>query len=126
MRSFSVSKIEQGVGTVPVAHGARRKGRLDRVFDLGHAAFNFAPAGLGEPQGTTVAGHLEPLRDAGAMLSAVYRSVLPAATQLGLTSTADGERWLEDFARDMHEHGDHAALWPLLIGAWKRKPQEQA
>jgi hypothetical protein len=25
-------------------------------------------------------------------------------------------------ARDMAEHGDRAALWPLLIGAWKRKP----
>ncbi len=81
----------------------------------------FAKAGLGAPQGTTVAGQLEPLRVTAPMLSAVYRSLLPAATELGLTSTADGERWLEDFARQTHEHGDYAALWPLLIGAWKTK-----
>jgi hypothetical protein len=24
--------------------------------------------------------------------------------------------------REATAHGDHAALWPLLIGAWKRKP----
>ena len=45
----------------------------------------------------------------------------PAAESLGLTTAEDAERWHDEFARDMREHGDHAALWPLLIGAWKRK-----
>jgi ubiquinone/menaquinone biosynthesis C-methylase UbiE len=98
-----------------------------RDIAIGHRLpLLFAQAGLGAPQATSVAGHLEPLRAAGAMLSAVMRSVLPAATELGLTSTTDGERWLDDFARVIREHGDFTALWPLLIGAWKTKPPEQA
>jgi ubiquinone/menaquinone biosynthesis C-methylase UbiE len=98
-----------------------------RDIAIGHRLpLLFAQAGLGAPQGTSVGGHLEPLSAAGTMLSAVFRSLLPAATKLGLTTTADGERWLEDFAREMREHGDFATLWPLLIGAWKGKPPEQA
>ena len=38
-----------------------------------------AGAGLGAPDGTDVAGRLEPLRTGGAMLAAVHRSLLPAA-----------------------------------------------
>jgi SAM-dependent methyltransferase len=82
----------------------------------------FAEAGLGAPDGTDVAGRLEPLSTAGYMFLAVFRSLQPAAESLGLTTAEDAERWHDDFARDMREHGDHAALWPLLIGAWKRKP----
>ncbi|HWM07701.1 MAG TPA: methyltransferase domain-containing protein [Solirubrobacteraceae bacterium] len=83
----------------------------------------FANAGIGAPDGTDVAGRLEPLRAAGGMFAAVYRSLLPAAQSLGLTTADEGAHWLEAFERDMREHCDHAALWPLLIGAWKRKPR---
>ena len=69
---------------------------------------------------------MEPLRSAGAMFAAVFRSLLPAAIALQLTSGDDGARWLDDFDRDTREHGDFAVLWPLLIGAWKRKPTEVA
>jgi SAM-dependent methyltransferase len=82
----------------------------------------FAEAGVGAPDGTDVDGRLEPLRTAGGMFAAVYRSLLPAAESLGLTTAQDGARWLDDFGRDVRDHGDHAALWPLLIGAWRRKP----
>ena len=82
----------------------------------------FADAGLGAPDGTDVAGRVEPLGGAvGGMFAAVFRSLLPAAESLGVTTAEDAERWHDEFARDMREHGDHAALWPLLIGAWKRK-----
>ena len=71
-----------------------------RDIAIGHRLpLLFAQAGLGAPHGTTVAGQLEPLRVTAPMLAAVYRSLLPAATELGLTTAADGERWLEDFAR---------------------------
>lgn len=80
-----------------------------------------ARAGLGAPDGADVAGRLEPLQTGGAMLSAVYRSLLPAAIAMGLTTSAAAERWVEEFARDVHDQGEHAVLWPLLIGAWKRK-----
>ena len=80
-----------------------------------------ARAGLGAPDGADVAGRLEPLETAGAMLAAVYRSLLPAAIAMGLTTPGAAERWQEQFARDVHDHGGHAVLWPLLIGAWKHK-----
>ena len=82
----------------------------------------FAEAGVGEPDGTDVAGRLEPLRAAGPMFASVYRSLLPAAESLGLTTAEAGARWLDAFPREVDEHGNHAALWPLLIGAFKRKP----
>jgi len=81
----------------------------------------FARAGLGAPDGTDVAGRLEPLRTAGAMLAGVHTSVLPAALAMGLTTPAAAERWLDGLAQDVRDHGDHSGLWPLLIGAWKRK-----
>jgi SAM-dependent methyltransferase len=94
-----------------------------RDIRIGHRLpLLLAEAGIGAPDGTDVAGRLEPLRAAGGMFAAVFRSLLPAAEAFGLATAEDGERWHEDFARDIREHGDHAALWPLLIGAWKRKP----
>jgi SAM-dependent methyltransferase len=96
-----------------------------RDIRIGHRLpLIFGEAGLGAPDGTDVAGRLEPLRTGGAMIAAVFRSLLPAAISLGLSTAEAGERWLESFARDIDEHGDHAGLWPLLIGAWKRKPEE--
>lgn len=82
----------------------------------------FADAGIGAPDGTDVGGRLVPLRDAGGMFAAVHRSLLPVAISLGLTTEEASERWLEDFTRDVRERGNHSALWPLLIGAWKRRP----
>ena len=99
--------------------------RAGRDIQTGHRLPGlFAEAGIGAPDGTDVAGRLAPLRESAGMISAVYRSLLPAAVSFGLTTAEDSERWLEDFARDVGEHGDRAALWPLLIGAWKRRPQK--
>jgi trans-aconitate methyltransferase len=98
-----------------------------RDVATGHALpLLFARAGLGTPDGTDVAGRLDALRDGGRMVAAVHRSLLPAAVAFGLTTQEEGERWFADFDADMHEHGDHALLWPLLVGAWKRKPVERA
>ena len=46
----------------------------------------FAQAGVGAPDGTDVAGRLEPLATGQRMLSAVYRSILPAALAHGVTT----------------------------------------
>jgi SAM-dependent methyltransferase len=78
-------------------------------------------AGIGRPDGTDVAGRLEPLGTGGPMMAAVYRSALPAAIAHGLTTKARAERWLADFERDCTPGTVHQVLWPLLIGAWKRK-----
>ena len=93
-----------------------------RDIHTGHSLpLLLARAGLGAPDGTDVAGRLEPLRTGGAMLAAVHRSLLPAALAMGLTTSEAAERWRDEFARDVRDHGEHAVLWPLLIGAWKRK-----
>jgi ubiquinone/menaquinone biosynthesis C-methylase UbiE len=85
----------------------------------------FADAGLGAPDGTDVAGRVEPFATAGAMFAAVYRSILPVALSLGLTTEQDAARWLDECAADASAHGDHAALWPLMIGAYKRKSTDR-
>ena len=79
-------------------------------------------AGIGTADGTDVAGRLETLRGGGWLYSEVYRSILPVAVRLGLTTKVGYDQWLHDFARDTAEYPDSALLWPLLIGAWKRKP----
>jgi 2-polyprenyl-3-methyl-5-hydroxy-6-metoxy-1,4-benzoquinol methylase len=98
-----------------------------RDIHIGHRLPRlFADAGLGTPDGNDVAGRLEPLRTAGPMIAAVFRSLLPAAVAFGLTSAEDGQTWLDDFEHDVRDFGDHTVLWPLLIAAWKCKPQESA
>jgi SAM-dependent methyltransferase len=93
-----------------------------RDIHTGHSLpMLFARAGLGAPDGTDVAGRLEPLRTAGAMLTTVHRSLLPAAVATGLTTAAEADEWAGGFTRDIADHGDHMFLWPLMIGAWKRK-----
>lgn len=81
----------------------------------------YAEAGVGAPEGTEVAGRLEPLRDGGAMVAAVHRSLGPAAVALGVASEQEQERWQADFAADVAGCPDSSLLWPLLVGAWKRK-----
>jgi hypothetical protein len=83
----------------------------------------FAQAGIGAPDGTDVAGRIEPLADAQAMFTAVFRSVLPVAISHGITTEQRGSAALSAIAHDAQRFPDQPALWPLLIGAWKRKPE---
>jgi SAM-dependent methyltransferase len=97
----------------------RRSGR-DIDLGLGLAALH-VEAGVGAPDGVDAGVRLGPFAELAPMHEAVYRSLLPTALSLGVTTEADSERWLERFARD-REHGDgHTALWSLLVGSWKRK-----
>ena len=80
----------------------------------------FVDAGIGPPDGTDVAGHLMPFEQAGGMVKAVYRSVLPRALQLGITTEARSQAFLKEMDEGTGE-GYYSFLWPLLIGAWKRK-----
>ena len=82
----------------------------------------FAQTGVGVPDGTDVAGRLEPLATGGALLERTYRSVLPTALAHGITSERDAAATLAAFGRDTAEFADRPMLWPLLIAAWKRKP----
>ncbi len=80
----------------------------------------FAQAGVGVPDGTDVAGRLEPLATGGTLIERTFRSVLPRAIAGGIVSESDGAAALGAFERDMAAFGERPMLWPLLIGAWKR------
>ena len=82
----------------------------------------FARAGIGAPDGTDVAGRLEPLADAQGLFTGVYSGVLATAIAHGLTTQERADAWRTEFARDVERHPERPALWPLLMGAWKRKP----
>jgi ubiquinone/menaquinone biosynthesis C-methylase UbiE len=82
----------------------------------------FAAAGIGAPDGTEVAGRLEPLADAASFLVAVYRGMLSTALAHEITTEERFAAWLSEIADDAERVGDRSLLWPLLVGAWKRKP----
>jgi SAM-dependent methyltransferase len=82
----------------------------------------FVQAGIGAPDGTDVSGRLEALVDARGMLVSVYESLLPTALAQGVTTERRAAAWLSELAHDVERFPDRSALWPLLIGAWKRKP----
>jgi hypothetical protein len=81
----------------------------------------FARAGIGAPDGTDVAGRLEPLALTKGAFTGVLGSVLPAAIAHGITTEQRGAALLAAVEQDAERHPDRPALWPLLIGAWKRK-----
>lgn len=83
----------------------------------------FAQAGIGTPDGTDVAGRLERLADAQTLFTGVYRGLLSTAIAHGVSTEQRAAMWRSDFARDVEHYPDRPALWPLLIGAWKRKPE---
>jgi SAM-dependent methyltransferase len=94
-----------------------------RDIHVGHRLpLLFQEAGIGTADDTDVAGRLETLQSGGWLFAELYRSILPVAVRLGLSSRLAYDRWLHDFARDTAEYPGSALLWPLLIGAWKRKP----
>ena len=82
----------------------------------------FAQAGIGVPDGTDVAGRLDPLSDAQRQFTGVFRSVLPTAITHHITTEERAAACLAEIAHDAERFPDRPALWPLLIGAWKRKP----
>jgi hypothetical protein len=60
------------------------------------------------------------------MISAVHASVLSTAIACGITTEQRTVTSLSQFAGDVTRFPDRATLWPLLIGAWKRKPTDAA
>jgi ubiquinone/menaquinone biosynthesis C-methylase UbiE len=86
-----------------------------------HLSQLFAEAGLGAPDGTDVAGRIEPLATGRRILSATLSSVLPAALARGITGEADADATLAGLARDAERLPDASLFWPLMLSAWKHK-----
>lgn len=83
----------------------------------------FAQAGVGTPDGTDVAGRTEPLATGRIIMEGAFRSVLPTALAHGVTTETGAAAALASIDRDATRFPDLPMLWPLLIGAWKRKEQ---
>ncbi|HVN11558.1 MAG TPA: methyltransferase domain-containing protein [Kineosporiaceae bacterium] len=81
----------------------------------------FAEAGIGDPDGTDVAGRIEPLETGRRILERTFRSILPAALAQGITTEAEARRTLAALDQDASRMPGRPLLWPLLIGAWRRK-----
>ena len=81
----------------------------------------FAQAGIGTPDGTDVAGRLEPLTTSRPVMGGAFRSVLPTAIAHGVTTEDDAAATLASIDRDTARFPDRPMYWPLMIGAWKRK-----
>jgi 2-polyprenyl-3-methyl-5-hydroxy-6-metoxy-1,4-benzoquinol methylase len=81
----------------------------------------FVQAGVGVPDGTDVAGRIEPFGSGRTMLEHVFRSLLPTALAHGVTTEAGAAATLAAIDRDAEGFPGSPLLWPLLIGAWKRK-----
>ena len=81
----------------------------------------FAEAGVGVPDGTDVAGRIEPYGTGRRMVDGVLRSLVPAALARGVTSAEEAEAALAALDEDAARHPDRPMLYPLMIGAWKRR-----
>jgi SAM-dependent methyltransferase len=120
----------RGISTLPQLDSARE---MLRVFlgAFGAAGADpsagprlpqlFAQAGLGAPDGTDVAGRLEPLATGRAIMEHTFRSILPAAVAHGVTTADRAAGTLAAFDRDVTAFPDRPLLWPLLVSAWKHK-----
>jgi hypothetical protein len=57
------------------------------------------------------------------MLERTFRNVLPAALAHGVTTDAGAADTLAATEDDARRFAERPLLWPLLIGAWKRRAQ---
>jgi 2-polyprenyl-3-methyl-5-hydroxy-6-metoxy-1,4-benzoquinol methylase len=118
------------IGVLPTSAAADHVGRLliDTFLAVGcdvraGAALPllFAQAGVGAPDGTDVAGSLVPFGTGKALLESTFRNVLPAALAHGVTTAAEAEASLAALDEDVIREPDRPMMWPLMIGAWKRR-----
>jgi hypothetical protein len=82
----------------------------------------FVDAGIGVPDGTDMHLPLTPLAPFMAMFQAVCRSLLPRAIALGVTTEARMQTVFHGLAQSENDGRSYSALWPLMVGVWKRKP----
>lgn len=100
--------------------------RLGRDLQLGHKLpWFFVESGIGPMDAGDVSGGVGPLEALAGMIQAVYRSVLPLALQFGITTDERCRRFIEE-TTNLPTDRYFATLGPLMISAWKRKPETEA
>jgi SAM-dependent methyltransferase len=81
----------------------------------------FVEAGIGAPDGTDMNLPMTLLEPFMAHHQDLCRSLLPRAIELGITTPARMQSVFRDIEREVIEGRQYSALWPLMIGVWKRK-----
>ena len=56
------------------------------------------------------------------MLEAVLRSLLPLAVSREIVTEPEADTLLAQLRHDADADRERPLLWPLLMGAWRRKP----
>ena len=77
---------------------------------------------MGPPVATDVAGYIEPIGTGYRLLEQTLRSVLPAALAHKVFDQARADSALAALRADAVRFPEHTLLWPLMVAAWKRKP----
>ncbi len=82
----------------------------------------FVEAGIGMPDGTDINLPMTSLEPFMAHHQDLCRSLLPRAIELGITTHARMQSVFRDIEQTLSDGRQYSALWPLMIGVWKRKP----
>ena len=103
-----------------VISGTVRHGSKD--LKIGHKLpAYFVEAGIGDPDGTDVAGTIGTLKEYGWLIRETYRNLLPRAIQMGLTTETESKTFLEKLTQAEKSDRYYSILLPSVIGVWKRK-----
>ena len=84
----------------------------------------FAEAGIGAPDGTDINLPMTSLEPFAANYQVLCRSLLPKAIALGVTTEARMQSAFRGVEQALVHGRQYSALWPLMIGVWKRKPTQ--
>jgi len=82
----------------------------------------FVEAGIGVPDGTDMDLPMTSLEPFMVHRRDLCRSFLPKAIELGVTTQARMQSIFRDIEQALTDGRQYSALWPLMVGVWKRKP----
>ncbi len=82
----------------------------------------FVEAGIGAPDGTDMSLPMTSFEPFMAHHQDLCRSLLPRAVELGVTTHVRMQSVFRDIEQAVIDGRQYSALWPLMIGVWKRKP----
>jgi ubiquinone/menaquinone biosynthesis C-methylase UbiE len=82
----------------------------------------FVEAGIGTPDGTDINLPMTSFEPFVAHHEALCRSLLPRAIALGVTTEERMHSVFRDIEQVAVDGRQYSALWPAMIGVWKRKP----
>ena len=97
----------------------RSGGDMEFAFKL---PVYFVEAGIGTPDGTDIDLPMTSIEPFIAHHQDLCRSLLPRAIELGVTTHVQMQSVFRDIEQAAVDGRQHSALWPLMIGVWKRKP----